>query len=381
MNAQHPDNIITHALNAEARAYKMSGWAWLAFSLIAQGSMLALLRRAHPVETSQAVVFVIFSLLFAWWPLLRGIKHLWRARTMRSPQDLFRRALTTEPQLIAWVKLGTHTTIWTKLFNLVFTILFTVAHSLKNSWDEYGITGSGETADNRLPCIVIKLTNNQEQRLTTTSDGEGLKKLIAALLAHAPHAQPPPEPVSTQGDWLMETGGKGTMRLLMFLFGGPLMIICLLILFGQYMNGRERAEWQQQGVRTTATVSSLSDYGGEGSDYHVAVDFTDRDGEAVNAGTVSLVAKSDYENLRVGAPVEIFYKLRDSRDFRLVASLQRMDNDKSSRIVFMILSLVGFIMISIGMISIMRMKIRKKAAAGDITFAGGSYGINPPAVS
>ncbi len=65
MNAQHPDNIITHALNAEARVYKMSGWAWLAFSLIAQGSMVALLRRAHPVETSQVVIFVIFSLLFA----------------------------------------------------------------------------------------------------------------------------------------------------------------------------------------------------------------------------------------------------------------------------------------------------------------------------
>ncbi len=380
MNAQYPDNIITRALDSEASAFKRGGLAWIVFGIVAQCVMLFLLLRAQPIETSSIVLFIIFSLLFAWWPFLRGIKHLWRARAMRSPQDLFRRALTTEPQLIAWVKLGTHTTIWTKLFNLVFTILFTVAHSLKNSWDEYGITGSGETADNRLPCIVIKLTNNQEQRLTTTSDGEGLKKLIAALLAHAPHAQPPPEPVSTQGDWLFEGGGKGTMRMLMFLFGGPLMVICLLILFGQYMNGRERAEWQQEGVRTTATVSSLSDYGGGGSDYHVAVDFTDRDGEAVQAGTVMLVSKSDYEKLKVGAPVEIFYKGQDPRDFRLVASLQRLDNNKTSHNVLMILSLVGFIMVLIAMVSIVRMKIRKRAS-GITPTGGGSYGVNPPVVS
>ncbi|MBA2733304.1 MAG: DUF3592 domain-containing protein, partial [Acidobacteria bacterium] len=196
----------------------------------------------------------------------------------------------------------------------------------------------------------------------------------------APHAQPPPEPVSTQGDWLFEGGGKGTMRMLMFLFGGPLMVICLLILFGQYMNGRERAEWQQEGVRTTATVSSLSDYGGGGSDYHVAVDFTDRDGEAVQAGTVMLVSKSDYEKLKVGAPVEIFYKGRDPRDFRLVASLQRLDNNKTSHNVLMILSLVGFIMVLIAMVSIVRMKIRKRAS-GITPTGGGSYGVNPPVVS
>lgn len=108
---------------------------------------------------------------------------------------------------------------------------------------------------------------------------------------------------------------------------------------------RARAELELHGVRTTAIVSNLSDYGGKGSDYHVAVAFTDRNGKAIKASTIKLVTKSDYEKLRVGTPVEIFYKPQDPQDFRLALSLQRLGNDKSLFIAFSVLSSIGLMMV------------------------------------
>lgn len=102
-------------------------------------------------------------------------------------------------------------------------------------------------------------------------------------------------------------------------------------------------------------------YGGEGSDYYVAVNFTDQNGKVVNASTVKLVTKDEFQKLKVGAPIEIFYKPRDPRDFRLAASLQRLDTNKNLLTVLSILSLVGLLMVLIAMISIVRMKLRKKA--------------------
>jgi hypothetical protein len=363
MNAQYQDNknIIARALNAEASAYTKGGLAWLAFSPIAQYLLFLWFRKTQIMQPSTVVFFALFSLPLAWWPLFRGIRHLRRARRINSPQDLFRRALTVEPQLIAHINLGNHTTIWIKLLNLVLTLLSAGAHSLKNSWDQYGLTGSGESSGIQLPCIVVKLTNNEEHRLTTTRDSENLKELIAALRAHAPHAIPAPEPESTADDWLNEPGWKSSMRVLLLLFGVPLLVIGSIIVFVQYVNARERADLEQHGVRTTATVSSLSDYGGKGSDYHVAVDFTDQNGKAIHAGTVKLVTKSDFQKLKVGAPVEIFYMPHDPQDFRLVISLQRLDADKGLFIVFSILSSIGLIMVLIAVISIARMRLRKRA--------------------
>jgi hypothetical protein len=361
MNAQDQENknIIARALDAEASAYTKSGLAWLAFSPIAQYLLFLWFRKTQIMQPSTAVSFILFSLPLAWWPFVRGIRHLWRARRINSPQDLFRRALTVEPQLIAHINLGNHTTIWIKLLNLVLTLLSMGAHSLKNSWDQYGLTGSGESSGIRLPCIVVKLTNNEEHRLTTTRDSGKLKGLIAVLRAHAPHATPAPE--STAGDWLNEPGWKSSMRALLLLFGVPLLVIGSIIAFVQYVNARERAELEQHGVRTTATVSSLSDYGGQGSYYHVAVDFTDQNGKAIHAGTVKLVTKSDFQKLKVGASVEIFYMPHDPQDFRLVISLQRLDADKSLFIVCSILSSIGLIMVLGAVISIARMKKRKEA--------------------
>lgn len=215
MNAQYPDNIITRALDSEASAFKRGGLAWIVFGIVAQCVMLFLLLRAQPIETSSIVLFIIFSFFFAWWTMVRGVRQLWRGLNMNSPDDLFRRALTTEPRLILQVNLGTHKKIWTRLFNLIGSLINSQAHSMQNSWDQYGITGFGETVNYQLPCVVVKLTDNQEHRLTMTSDGEKLKELIAALLAYAPHARPAPEPVSTQGDWINESGWRSTMRVVL----------------------------------------------------------------------------------------------------------------------------------------------------------------------
>ena len=255
MQTQHP-NIIVHALEGERRAFNNGGWAWVVFSLVAQCSLLVWLRWMQPLETAVIVVFFIFSLLFAWWPLLRGIRQLRRAHTLSRPNDLLRRALTTDPQLIVWLKLGTHKTIWIRLLNLVETLVNSAAHAAQNSWDQYGITGSGETANNRLPCVVLKLTDGQEHRLTTTRDDAKLKELIDALLAHAPHAAHAPEPAPTKGDRFIESLSRGWLRPTMFLLGGPLMMICSLLLFVQYMDARERAELEQHGVRTTYSSPS-----------------------------------------------------------------------------------------------------------------------------
>lgn len=361
MQSERP-NIITQALEAERQELALSGWAWVVFGFITQGALLWWARR-QPSETALTVFVLVLSLFFAWWPLVRGIRQIWRARSLRRPDNLLRRALTTEPQLIAQVKLGTHKTIWTRLGNLVGTFINQELHKATNSWDEYGITGSGETVNNRLPCIVLKLLGGREYRLTTARDDAKLKELINALLAHAPHAKPVPEPA--KGESFDDVAATGWLRLTMFLLGGPLFFICSLLLFAKYMDARERASLLQQGVRTTATVSRLSDYGGQGSDYNVAVDFTDQSGKAISAGTVKLVSKSDYETLKVGAPVEIIYRPRDPRDFRLVISLQRLEKDKTTFIVLASLSVLGLIMVLIGIVSAMRAKRTPVAAKQD----------------
>lgn len=361
MNASSHDNIITRALNAEVGEYKSGGASWLIFSFIAQGALLFLLRRARPVETAELVLFLIASFFFAWWPFVRGIRQLRRASSLSRPDDSLRRALTFDTRLIKHINLGTHKTIWTRLYNLVGTLINSAAHSAQNSWDQYGITGTGETVNSQLPCIVVTLNDNQEHRLTSTSDAEKLKELIAALRAHAPHATPAPVPVSTADDWLNEGGWRSTMRAMLLLFGIPLMFICSIILFAQYMNARERADMQLHFVKTTATISRLSDYGGEGSDYNVAVNFTDQNGKAIEAGTVKLVSKADFQKLKVGAPVEIFYKPQDPREFRLALSLERLDGDKGTSKVLSILTALGFLMTLVATISIVRMKLRKRA--------------------
>lgn len=363
MNASSPDhnNIITRALDAEINDYKSGGACWLIFSFIAQGALFFLLRRARPVETAELILFLIASFFFAWWPFVRGIRQLRRASRMSRPDDSLRRALTFDARLIRHVNLGTHKTIWTRLYNLVGTLINSAAHSAQNSWDQYGLTGTGDAVNSHLPCVVVTLNDNQEHRLTSTSDVEKLKELSAALLAYAPHATPAPVVVSTADDWLNEGGWRSTMRGLCFLFGIPLVFICSIILFAQYMNARERTDMQLHYVKTTATVARLSDYGGQGSDYNVAVNFTDGTGKAIEAGTVKLVSKADFQKLSVGAPVEIFYKPQDPREFRLAMSLQRLDSDTGVSKVLSILIALGFLMILVAIVSIVRMKLRKRA--------------------
>ncbi len=348
-------DIINHALDRESRSYKRGGWAWLVFGLIAQGVLIWLVSRApRPIEPPYWFIFIVASAPFAWWPLIVGIKYLRRARHLKDPNGLLRRALTTEPQLIESVTLGSHASFWVHLLTIVFALLEGGAHGVQHSANEFDFTPATESKGISRPCTAVTLTNGEKYLLTAFKNH---KELIAAIRAYAPHAETSPVlKARQQSDQKPpESGRRAFARIALISVGGLTVLACSIMFIAQYMTAWERAKYTKHGVRTTAVVSELRSFRDDEKDessktyYIVEAKFNTREGKPVS-WKAELVEKPDYEKLKVGDTVEIYYLPEPPNYFALSESAERYRKGYVPHPVFIIISLSALLMLVFGIL-------------------------------
>ena len=348
-------DIINHALNRENRSYKRSGWAWLVFGLISQGVLVWLLSRApRPIEPPYWFVFIVASAPFAWWPLIRGVKHLRRARQLKDTNGLLRRALTTQPQLIESITLGSHTSFVNHLVNAVFGLLSGAAHGVQHSASQFDFTSASNTESISHSRTAVTLTNGEKHLLTAFKD---YKELIAAIRAHAPHAETSPVTKARQQSDQKppESNQRAFARAALIGVGGLMVLGCSIVFMAQYMNAWTRAKYTKHGVITTAVVSELRSFKDDEKDessktyYIVEANFNTREGKHVSS-RAELVEKSDYEKLKVGEAVEVYYLPEPPNYFALSESAKRYRNGYTPHPVFIAISLSGLLMLIVGIV-------------------------------
>lgn len=356
-------DIINRALDRESRSYKRSGWAWLVFGLVMQ-TVLFMWHKTNLLEHSMYGSFIFFSAPLAWWPIIGGLVQLWRARSLRSSNELLRRALTTTPQLIATVEKGTYSPILPVIFDLIGSILASLGRS--DAVSSHYHTSGDDTSNSSSACVFVRLTNGKKYRLSAYEHHE---QLIAAIYAHAPHAetsgnsqtkgkreQKIPEPA-----WRVQT------RYALLCFGGLLLAIVSIMVFAQFMNARERTKYTKHGVRATAVVSELRSFKDDEKDesskthYIVEAKFNTREGKPVSS-KAGLVEKPDYEKLKVGDTVEVYYLPESPNYFALSETAERYRDGYAPHPVFIAIGLTALLMLVTGIVMSIK-RLRRLAGA------------------
>lgn len=335
-------DIINTTLDAEASGYRTSGWAWITLGLIVE-SVLFFLFRKDLFEHSLYGSFIFLSVIFAWWPILGGLIYLRRARRASHSQSMLRRALTTEPQFLKTVKGGTYQT---PIKILIDVAHHTVANIGKHEYQPVEVESSAPNA-----CIYLTLADGKRHRLSAFKDRD---EFIAAIKTHAPHIQVLSDTKATAGK-IPEAGWKSITRISFIVVGGLLVSICSIIVFAQFMNSRSRSEFARHGVKTTAVVSELRTFrdneGDESSRTHYVVEakFATSEGKPVDWKTTDLVERSDYEKLKVGDSVDVYYLPQPPYEFALAKSAERHRND-SLNPMFIFIGLLGLLLLITGIV-------------------------------
>ncbi len=335
-------DVINGTLDAESSGYQASGWAWIVLGLIVEGALFVWFKR-DLFERSQYGSFIFLSALCAWWPILGGLIYLRRARRASHSHSTLRRALTTEPQLLKTLKGGLYTPPIKHIIDLMHHVVVNIG---KNDYQPVEIDPCDPDA-----CIYLTLADGKRHRLSAFKDS---REIIAAIQQHAPHIQVLNAAVANAGA-IPEAGWKFKTRIVFIMFGGSLVFICAIVVFAQFMNARTRSEFARSGLRATAVVSDLRSFRDNEQDkssrihYIVQAKFTTREGKSVNWKTTDLVEKSDYEKLKAGDSVEVYYLPRPPYEFALVESAERHRND-SLNPIFVFIGLLGFTLLLIGIV-------------------------------